>query len=315
MWYIICAAAVLLAAAAAVFFIANYMLNYCVMRKGVEKASKKVQKKNEPTPYRRQTMENAALWPQQQKTEHYITSFDGERLVGYEMRPETESKNVVLLMHGHDCLPGSLFPVGKMFLDMGFNLFMPEMRANGASGGDAFTFGAKESEDALLWLNKIIEIFGEDCRILISGNSLGGATTLLTCAKPSLPKQVKCAIEDCSFTDVKEMFVCGGLNVLPRFTHAAVIAAAGVIAKRRAGFSFADASPINAVPKIKLPVLFIHGGDDKFVPESMCEQLFTAKTGLKEKLIVQGAGHGVSYMTDPALYRSACTEFTERYMR
>ena len=170
------------------------------------------------------------------KDRHYITSFDCERLVGYEIAPRNRKQKRGAADARHDCLPGSLFPVGKMFLDMGFNLFMPEMRANGASGGDAFTFGAKESEDALLWLNKIIEIFGEDCRILISGNSLGGATTLLTFSKPSLPKQVKCAIEDCSFTDVKEMS-CAASERAAALSRTRRDSGAGVIAKRRAEFT------------------------------------------------------------------------------
>lgn len=316
MTYIIIAAAIVAVYFVAIFVGADKLLNYAVLRKGVEKASaKQLASDAPPTPYRLQSVENHHLWEEQPKQELRLVSFDGAELVGYRFDAAEPCKRVAFVMHGHDCTPDSLFASASLFLKAGYNLFMPEMRGNGRSGGKAITFGVLESRDALLWLQKVIEIYGDDCRIVIMGNSLGAATTLLTAAKKELPPQVKCVIEDCAYSSATELFYRRGFDKLTRPVGASVLWAADVLSRRLAGFSLNAASPVAAVPHIELPALFIHGGSDGFVPADMCETLYLAKTGLKEKLIVENAGHGVSYNTAPELYTEACLKFADRYLK
>ena len=54
---------------------------------------------------------------------------------------------------------------------------------------------------------------------------------------------------------------------------------------------------MDALRKNKVPVLFIHGQDDSFVPVSMTKENYEACVAPKEILIVPGAIHGMSYPT------------------
>lgn len=52
-------------------------------------------------------------------------------------------------------------------------------------------------------------------------------------------------------------------------------------AKHKAKFKFSDVSPIEAVKMSSLPVMFIHGKEDKFVPAYMSEDMYNAKKVLR----------------------------------
>lgn len=315
MWWIIALVTVTIVVLAALYVGASWVLNYCIMREGVAKVNLRKKEENAPlSPYRSCYMENAHLWEEQPKEEHEITARDGALLKGYAMKASEGGGRVLLAMHGHDCPPASVFPIVKPFLDRGYNLFMPEMRANGASGGNAFTFGVKESEDALLWLDKIIEIFGKDAEIAVYGNSLGGATALLLSAKDSLPTQVKCFISDCSFSRLTKLFDCQTGGKLPGFISRPLYGVLDMLTKRKAGFSIFDAVPVKAVGKSGLPTLFVHGDADPLIPVEMCKELFDSKVGLKEIRLFPGAAHGVSYYTDPSAFAKTCFDFADRYM-
>lgn len=316
MGYVIAVLVLVLILLALLFIIAKSILDYAILRKGIAKAHKKVEESGAPpSAYRKQTLENAHMWEEQTTLVHKIAAADGETLVGYTIAAKQPTNKAALIMHGHDCSASSIFPIGKLFLDAGYNLLLPEMRGNGPSGGNALTFGVLESDDAILWLNKMVELYGERCEILIYGNSLGAATTLLASAKDNLPKQVKCAVSDCSFSSLTEEIICEAGGRLPGIVAKPLFWAMNILTKKLAGFSIYDAAPIEAVKKSGLPTLFVHGKDDTFVPTEMCQKLFDAKVGLKEMHLFDGAVHAVSYFVNPEEFTKVCLDFAGRYIK
>lgn len=63
------------------------------------------------------------------------------------------------------------------------------------------------------------------------------------------------------------------------------------------------------VKKAKVPILFIHGSADTFLPCSMCDEIYENCASPKKKLIIEGASHAVSYYKDTAAYENALDEF------
>ena len=61
--------------------------------------------------------------------------------------------------------------------------------------------------------------------------------------------------------------------------------------------------------KCKIPMLFIHGEKDTFVPFSMLDEVYNAATCDKRKLVISGANHALSAATDPDTYWSTVDEF------
>ena len=66
--------------------------------------------------------------------------------------------------------------------------------------------------------------------------------------------------------------------------------------------------------KSKTPTLFIHGSNDTFVPFEMLDKVYNACNAKKEKLIVDGAEHGMSVTASPELYWKTVDEFTQKYL-
>lgn len=111
---------------------------------------------------------------------------------------------------------------------------------------------------------------------------------------------IVCAVQ------LDEMF---GLPTFP------VLDAASLVTRLRAGFGFKEASAVEQLKKTKLPMLFIHGEEDTFVPYWMLDVVYGACASPdKERLSVPGAGHGEASWEDPELYWSTVDAFLSRHM-
>ena len=65
------------------------------------------------------------------------------------------------------------------------------------------------------------------------------------------------------------------------------------------GFDLEEASPIDAMKKCSLPIVFVHGDADDFVPYDMSVRLCEACASDKKALItVADAGHGLAFPKD-----------------
>lgn len=88
-----------------------------------------------------------------------------------------------------------------------------------------------------------------------------------------LPKQVKGIISDCGFTSPKEVFthVLNTMYHLPAFP---VMQGAEIMNRRLAGYGMDECNAKREVTKAKIPILFIHGSKDTFVPTRMCKEIY-----------------------------------------
>ena len=61
-------------------------------------------------------------------------------------------------------------------------------------------------------------------------------------------------------------------------------------------------------------MLFIHGGDDHYVPTRMLAPLYAAKRGAKAQWIAPASGHADSFEDHPEEYTRQVVEFVQRYL-
>lgn len=69
-------------------------------------------------------------------------------------------------------------------------MLLVDARAHGQSEGKFIGFGCKDRYDALKWIDWMIKKAGNGIRIVLMGNSMGGATVLMASGL-NLPEQVK----------------------------------------------------------------------------------------------------------------------------
>ena len=185
-------------------------------------------------------------------------------------------------------------------------------RAHRESGGKTITFGVKERFDCLDWIAYVNERFGENTPILLMGLSMGAATVLMA-AGLDLPSNVKGIMADCGFSSPKEILqeVIRKMKYPLRITYFFVRMSARIFGH----FDPEEASAVEALKNAKVPVLIIHGDDDRFVPSRMSRDNYDACASAKEILIVPGAGHGLSYCVDAKAYEKAVQDFIDRVMK
>jgi fermentation-respiration switch protein FrsA (DUF1100 family) len=84
-------------------------------------------------------------------------------------------------------------------------------------------------------------------------------------------------------------------------------------ANRKTRPVFPGAPPPKALARCRLPVLLIHGSDDRFVPVEMTYENYRACSAPKDLVIVPGADHGMSHFTEKDRYEQTVLEFWKKY--
>lgn len=256
------------------------------------------------------------LWFNEQKPINYeMIDSRGLRLKARMIPAEKESNVYVFCSHGYRSSGVGEFGImTKFYHDLGYNVFMVDHAAHGESDGKYIGFGYHEYKDCLEWLNWMLEKFGDDIQLILHGISMGCATVTMMSGDENLPKNVKFIVADCGYTSTKDEFN-HDLKSLLHLYGAPIINSANFFNKAINGFDFDDASPIKAVAKAKVPMLFIHGDSDTFVPTYMVHQLYAACTSeYKDLLLIKGAGHAESYRTDSASYEAKVKEFADKFI-
>ncbi len=194
----------------------------------------------------------------------------------------------------------------------GFNVFMADNRARGGSGGCYVGMGWLDHFDYLRWISRLVGTVGPDAGIVLHGISMGGATALLLGGSPDLPPQVRAVISDCSFSSASAEFA---YHLRARHLPARLILPlASQMCRMLAGYRLTQASPLGAIARAAVPVLLIHGGAGTYNPTAMARELHAAQPHA-DLWIVPGAGHVMSYFTDPGAYRERVGQFLRRLPR
>lgn len=254
-----------------------------------------------------------AWFEEQEKERITMTSHDGLKLVAYFLPAKEESNKILILMHGYrnKGMVGDFANLVKFYHEMGYHLLVPYQRAHGESEGKYICFGVKERYDLVQWTEYMAGRFGEKCNIFLSGISMG-CTTVLMAAGLKLPEQVKGLIADCGFTSPWDILahVLKKDCHLPKFPFLYV---ADYICRAKAGFHFQECSVAESMKWNRIPVLFIHGEKDDFVPAGMSRINYDACVAEKEIFTVERAAHGTCNLVEPEAYQRKVMEFMEKY--
>lgn|GEM_PF-179924 len=256
------------------------------------------------------TIENGVNWFVSQKKEDItIAARDGTRLTA-QFLPARQSKGTIILFHGYRAQSFIDFSCAyKMYHDLGYSILNVTQRSHGMSGGTYITFGVKERFDCLDWALYVLDRFGPASDIFLGGMSMG-ASTVLMAAGTKLPSNVRGIIADSGFSSPYDEFS----HVLKRihFPIHPFADIANVYAKVLAGFEFKEYSTIEAMKKNKIPVLFIHGEADNFVPMKFSLESYDACISDKTLVTVADAGHGMAYLFDTPRCRRELFSFLSK---
>ena len=253
-------------------------------------------------PYMRRWIGKAHSLPREDVT---IRSYDGLTLRGkfYEYAPGAP---IELMFHGYrgDAVRDLSCGIDRCFR-LGRSILLVDQRCCGDSDGKVITFGIREHRDCLDWLDYLVGRF-PDRKIILTGVSMGAATVLL-CADKPLPPNVMGILADCGFSSARDIMqeVIRQMGLPPKISYPFVKLGARIFG----GFDPDADSPVEAVKRASVPVIFFHGEADTFVPTHLSQTLYDACTSRKKLVTIPGAAHGLSFPVAPERYLKELKDF------
>lgn len=238
----------------------------------------------------------------------FITAFDGIKLAAkyYHI---ADNAPLQIEFHGYHGNAIRDFCGGnKLAREAGFNTLLVDQRAHGDSEGKTLTFGIKERRDCLSWIDYAIKRFGKNTHIFLAGISMGAATVLMAAELP-LPPNVAGIIADCPYSTPESIIrkVLRDKKISPAIAMPFIRFGARLFGH----FDLGAASALDAVAVATVPILLLHGEDDLFVPIDMSYELKQKGNDITMASF-PNAGHGLSYLTDPARYANTVNAFIQK---
>lgn len=292
------------------FLLARYFYNFAIARN--EKAF--LLENDDLSPIsENEEQEAASNWYEKtSKTPLTIDSSDGLTLYGVWLKQSYTSHKWAICVHGYSTEHRALTRYGKLFFEEGCNVVLIDLRGHGESQGDYIGMGHYDRFDVLKWVEKIVNL-DQNAQIVLMGVSMGAATVLMASGENLLPN-VKCVVEDCGFINAYEQMSYQFKRMFPKLPAFPILAATNAYCMYKAGYRLASADALEAVKHCKLPVLFIHGDEDAFVPVDMVYRLYEAAKCEKELFVVKGAKHVQSLMVAGKEYHRKVGRFLEKYI-
>lgn len=266
------------------------------------------------TRYVENNLFDEALYNSASKEDITLKSFDGLNLTSTLIMNENPTNKFIVLVHGVSiCYVGSL-KYFDIFYKNGFNLLIVNQRRHGKSEGKYSTYGFYEKYDVNMWIEYLKSRFGNDIILGLHGESMGAGTVMETIP---LNDSIKFVIEDCGYSNFHELI---GFQITHAYKNRLVrkilrpsLIFANFFMKTKAKFSMKKIVPIDIVASTSLPMMFIHGKEDYFVPWYMAVDLYKAKTkGYKELYLVEGAKHAEALEVNKILYEKKIMTFIEK---
>ena len=253
-----------------------------------------------------QSMREMAAIPYEQV---YTKSHDGLRLAAryYHVR---DGAPVQIQFHGYRSSGLCDFSGGTMLArKIGHNVLVVDQRGHGLSEGKHLTFGIEEKNDCISWINYVIDRFGKEIKIFLVGVSMGASTVLLASGL-TLPDNVVGIIADSPYNSPEDIIkkVCCDMKLSPKLAYPAIELAAKVYMK----CNLREGDVCAAVKKASMPILLIHGEDDRFVPCEMSEEILKSCPEDTERVTFKNAGHVLSYIADPIKYEKCINDFIKK---
>lgn len=237
----------------------------------------------------------------------------GYILKGTYLPAATPSNKTVVFLHG---VAGSRLMglwYAPLYLGHGYNVLIYDSRASGKSGGDSISWGYYERQDLDQWLDWLEELHPNGT-LGVHGVSMGAATALMHAELNENSKRVKFYIADSAYTDLEQLFT-QEINDAAYLHHplwiTLLLKYSSVVAQWKADFRYENVSPVHSVANVTTPILYLHGEADPLVPADMCNKLYQATQGYREKYIFPGDKHAMAIFNHRTEYQRILLHFIQ----
>lgn len=211
----------------------------------------------------------------------YFYSTDGILLHGWFLPAEGKAQGTILFLHGNAENISTHIANVYWLPARGFNVFLPDYRGYGNSGGVPSLKGSIDDiESALMYVLQRKSV--DPNRVVVFAQSLGGSMTTYAIAQSPNQKNIRALIIEAAFSSYRGI----AQEKLSQFWLTWPV-------QWPLSFIVDDEySPIKYINSINgLPKLFIHGDADRVVPVHHGQTLYEAASAPKDLWVVNDGRH------------------------
>lgn len=215
-----------------------------------------------------------------------IAGPNGRTLRGWLLGAGRQPGPAAVVVHGWGANAGDMLPAARLLASADFAALVIDARCHGRSDGDDFASMPRFAEDvaaATAWLRR--SAFADPRRVVLLGHSVGAGACLFAASKDP---QVAAVVSVSSLAHPGRFMQSG----LTRQGVPAPLARLALrYVERVIGHRYAEFAPVHTIPKVRAPILLIHGSADRTVPLDDAHELHAAAGGRAELIVVPDAGH------------------------
>lgn len=228
----------------------------------------------------------------------------------YEMIQDRKIKKFVVISHGYTYSHHGSIKYAKMMIDLGFNAILYDHRYHGLSGGKNTTLGFYERNDLKQVIDYAYETYGEDIYLGTYGESMGSSTCLL---EQAIDSRVKFVISDAGFKSLKLLIKKEiKRKKLPVWLFYGV---ANLFVWLISKANMNKVNPIEAIKETQIPMMFVHGKLDNFIPYQDAIDMYESYQGPKHLFLAETkAYHARSYYHNKETYFTELKSFVDKYL-
>lgn len=258
------------------------------------------------------TLDQEAAWEKEHKLWGNYDEYEHEEytLKGYNdyelhlllvKNPKPVNKYVII-SHGFKSNRYGGVKYLDVYINMGFNCILYDMRGHGENEPTAVSLGQFESVDLEKIIDDTYTRYG-NIKLGLHGESMGAATSLMVLGRT---QNIDFVVADCGFSNLydlmKEIYSASNMGFITPLVNTAM--------RFKFGYDMKKTSPKDALKDNEVPVCFIHGEDDTFINTEHSKINKEADSGYLEIHIIKGAAHAQSReVMGEANYRGIITEF------
>ncbi|MBU1144343.1 MAG: alpha/beta hydrolase [Firmicutes bacterium] len=253
-------------------------------------------------------MEEYDTWA---KSEYKIHSRFGYDLQAYYIKPIELTNRFVILAHGYTYTHHGCVKYAKMMRDLGFNVVLYDERYHGESGGKNCTLGFYEKDDLYDVISDTFERYGENLFLGTYGESMGAATVLL---EQAFDKRIKFVVSDCAFSDLEDL-IKYLIKRKVKYANRLLLCVSNFYFKLFTKATFKKVCPKSSLSQASVPILFVHGKEDEFIPPVHSQILYEICPSPKAIYIGENrAKHAETASKNPKEYQKILENFLFEYV-
>ena len=235
-----------------------------------------------------------------EKKSYVIEGYNGYEIHVQFLKNTEPTDKYMILTHGYMDNRFGTLKYAWIYLELGFNCIIYDIRGHGLNKRTYTTYGVYESLDLCALIDDTLQRY-PDLKVLGAHGESLGASSSITALKYK-PK-IDFVVEDCGFACIESVF--------REYSHAPqfLISLGDMGMRLRYRLSYRKMRPIDALPGNKIPILFMHGGDDTLIRPHHAEEMYEVTEGPKEIHIIPGGTHAHSVLGAREDYKKYVEQF------